>query len=163
EALSQDRAAAALTDGFLAWDGGARPWRRRRRSGQWRPGGDVLDDGRARRPQLQLLEGQDVEPTRDRCFRLSGAHQELPAGRTPEALVALRKGLITQQATGGHRRKDIAEDRPVEVIGYHHQVETNSLERPGVHTLEVGLNFGQAWRVRLLVRVAVDGGHLKAP
>ena len=58
----------------------------------------MLDDGRSRRPQLQILEGQDLEMARDRRGELAGAQQEIGIARLAEALIALGEGLVEQQA-----------------------------------------------------------------
>ena len=57
----------------------------------------MLDDGGSRRPQLQILEGQDLQMSRDRGGELAGAEQEIGIARLAEALIALGEGLVEQQ------------------------------------------------------------------
>ena len=57
----------------------------------------MLDDRRSRRAQLQILEGQYLEMSRDRGGELAGAQQEIGIARLAEALIAPGEGLVEQQ------------------------------------------------------------------
>ena len=83
----------------------------------------MLDDGRSRWAQLQILEGQYLQMSRDRGGELAGAEQEIGIARLAEALIALGESLIEQQPAGRDGTDDVGQDGPVQIIRHQHQVE----------------------------------------
>jgi len=122
----------------------------------------MLDHRGPGRPQLQILECQDVETATHGLAKLAGAQQMIGIAWLAESFIALGEGLVEQQPARRHRTDDIGEDRPVEVVGHHHQIEPPVAQGPRAAILEIGVDLGQARGIRLLVGIAVQRRDLEA-
>ncbi len=119
-------------------------WRRSRLARRQPPrlafhGGDALDDGRPRRRDAALLEGDDGQAIDEGGQQLARPQQEIRVRRPAEALVAGHEGLVDQRPAGGKRRRQRRQQRPVQVIGDDDPVIALA-EAPGAAILEVGLD-----------------------
>ena len=122
----------------------------------------MLDRRWARRAQNQLLNGDDFQSTGHGRGEFARTQEEIGIAGAPEPFVAEGEGLVEQKPARRHGRDDVGQDRPVQVVGHHDQIEALRPQRPGIAPLQIGPQFAQSRRVGLPVGIDVQGRDAEA-
>src|SRR5581483_10357606 len=119
----------------------------------WSHGGDALDGPGFGVAEDEVLVGGDPQDSPHGLEQLPRAQEEGRVLRPAEALLTERERLVEEDSAPGDGGDDLAQDRPVQVVGHHHGAEGAAGEGDGV----AGGEIGQP------ARVAVDGRDRMPP